>query len=124
MRLPVLLSVVEVSLSGQEPASFRPQIPRTWDDGVMADLELPLPRVSYSLPGCTVLSGSSAVLKDWRLPGSPFLQIGFHHLLGTFVQPRRRVRLYNGFSNPCPRMMPLAGLPVRLTPRGSPNGSW
>src|SRR5262249_661621 len=49
MRLPILLSVVVVSLAGQGPTSFLPQIPRTWDDGAMADLELPLPRVSFSL---------------------------------------------------------------------------
>ena len=48
MRLPILLSVA-LSLAAQEPKSFRPQIPRTWDSEAMTDLELPLPRVKYSL---------------------------------------------------------------------------
>jgi hypothetical protein len=48
IRLSVLLSIAAV-LAAQSEKTFRVQIPRTWDDAAMADVELPLARAEHSL---------------------------------------------------------------------------
>jgi len=47
----IILGALTVMLHAQDHPglAFRPEIPRTWDDAAMADLELPLTRPAYSL---------------------------------------------------------------------------